>query len=925
MDSQERREKVPYDVRVDLVGRDAELADVIRRVRNGRLVTITGPGGIGKTRLAREVAVRVGPDFEYGSVEVDLTRIDREDGVAEAVAGQLGYADFGALVNSTGDQPTLVVLDNCEHVLDAAADVTRQLLDACEMPTIIATSRSPLDLPDESVITLGPLATPPLDVTDGAIDAVRLLRERARDHGADPAAIGDETAAEIARRLDGVPLAIEIAAARLRSMTPIELLDALDAGALPLSRPRFRGRQSHRSVVAMVEWSTDLLAPSTRDAFFRLGVFAGPFTSTMALAIIDAEPDGSEAGDHDDRDRLEALVDSSLVVADTTAARTWYRLLHPVRAVALDRLRRRGELATIESRWVDHVVEMALGIVASGAAGWSDILGDLLALYDNLIAALRWTIDHDDDGDRALLLLAVLWGIVHQSHTAEIAGVGESVIDRWGDRTRPYWPDAAATVATCRNLLGDPAGAIALAESTMPFAEISVFAPATLRRVLAQAHRAIGEPEAACAHFLAAAEAAREQGLEGFALELLADHGLLLAETYDIDAGVAIIDEVHAQAVGEGASVNAAWALACRGAAIAIRDPGAASIELERALAAAREIAYPAGVSFSLRALAAARADTGDDVGAARALLELADELLQRGGLNDLRMVLDTAAVLLERRGDPSWADLAATARSLPVTSVGTPVDHEVFDRAESVGSVLTVRDALSVCKRDLRALVDTASGWADSDSPGATRAPTPEHGIRSPAGEATASGRGAADRTASAALAREGDVWRISFGGNELSLRHSKGLADLANLLRSPGREWSALDLMGAVVVGSDGDEVIDAEARRQYEARVRELQSEIDEAEANNDIGRAERLGTELDELVDHLTAALGLAGRARRSGGESERARSAVTQRIRTTIKRIGEHDEALGTHLRSSVRTGTFCSYAPVAPIEWSIAE
>jgi hypothetical protein len=177
MGSQERREKVPYDVRVDLVGRETEMADVIRRVRDGRLVTITGPGGIGKTRLAREVAVVVGPDFEYGSVEVDLTRIDREDGVAEAVAGQLGYADFGALVNSTGDQPTLVVLDNCEHVLDAAADVTRHLLDACEMPTIIATSRSPLDLPEESVITLGPLATPPPDVADGASDAVRSAEE----------------------------------------------------------------------------------------------------------------------------------------------------------------------------------------------------------------------------------------------------------------------------------------------------------------------------------------------------------------------------------------------------------------------------------------------------------------------------------------------------------------------------------------------------------------------------------------------------------------------------------------------------------------------------------------------------------------------------------------------------------------------------
>ena len=236
--------------RVDLVGRETELADLVSRVRERRLVTVTGPGGIGKTTLSRAAAELMGPEFEYGAIVVDLTRIDTPEGVAEAVAHQLGLADFESLISSPSDQPALIVFDNCEHVLDAAAHVTASLLDACAMPSIVATSRSPLDLPGESVLTLGPLDVPADDSSEAA--AVVLFETRVADIGATLAPDDGPLVAEIVRRLDGVPLAIELAAARLRTRSLAELLAELDARPHELARPRFRGQPSHRSVADLV-------------------------------------------------------------------------------------------------------------------------------------------------------------------------------------------------------------------------------------------------------------------------------------------------------------------------------------------------------------------------------------------------------------------------------------------------------------------------------------------------------------------------------------------------------------------------------------------------------------------------------------------------------------------------------------------------
>jgi hypothetical protein len=159
-----------------------------------------------------------------------------------------------------------------------------------------------------------------------------------------------------------------------------------------------------------------------------------------------------------------------------------------------------------------------------------------------------------------------------------------------------------------------------------------------------------------------------------------------------------------------------------------------------------------------------------------------------------------------------------------------------------------------------------------------------------------------------------------VIFAGRTATIRATKDMADIARLLASPGREIHCLELMGSVVDERAADDAVDPQARAAYRQRIRELQGQID-ADEDGDLARAERARLEMDTLVEHLTAALGLGGRARRSGGSAERARSAVTQRIRTTIRRVVAVHPEFGRHLDRSVVTGTYCAYRPEHPVSW----
>jgi hypothetical protein len=171
--------------------------------------------------------------------------------------------------------------------------------------------------------------------------------------------------------------------------------------------------------------------------------------------------------------------------------------------------------------------------------------------------------------------------------------------------------------------------------------------------------------------------------------------------------------------------------------------------------------------------------------------------------------------------------------------------------------------------------------------------------------------------------LVHEGDLWTATFDGETATVRHAKGIDDLARLLGEPGIELHCLDLMDAGVVEPDTGPDIDETARRRYEERIRELQGDLDDAEATHDSGRADLVTAELDALVDHLTRATALAGRDRSSNATVERARAAVRWRMRAAIDRLGDAHPALGHHLAVSVRTGAWCSYQPDQHREWRV--
>lgn len=909
---------------VDLIGREAEVTLVRDRLRDRRLVTLVGPGGIGKTALARAVAAESAAEFGEGTRIIDLTRVDSAPGVSESVAAQLGYASFRAMMDAPGDHSVLLLVDNCEHVLDAAAEIVERVLDACQMPTVLATSRTALDVPGETVIPVVPLGLPPPGTT--ASPAVSLFLERARDAGAEPEPT--EPVAELCRRLDGVPLAIELAAARARAMTPAEMLARLGGGLDVLDRPRRRSARRHQSLHAAIAWSHDLLGVDQQRLFERLSVFTGPFTA-MDAHVVAGEPGARPTTT---QDLLDDLVAASMVVADPTGDTTWYRELGTLRAFARHALDRSGEADAIVARLVDHVVDRVTGIVVRGAATWdADALGELLASYDTITGVLRWCTRHDDRPDRALLLAAALWGVVHQAHTEETGRLAEAVLARWPADDHELLADVHATAATCRYMLGDLTGAVALAHEGLAVADRSPYAPVTLRRAIAQAVRAGGDTAGGLAWFAEAAAAARERGLIALAVEADAARAQILADIAEVDgagldAALAVLDAARGEAKEAGAPVATAWTRAVEGTILLRVDVDRAEAVLAEALETCRGLRYAGGMSVALRSRVLAALCRGDVPTAAARVLELLDDVLARGSSYELRMVLDVASPLLRLAGrDRPAADLAATALALPVVSITASVGHELMPLDSAGGAVLGTREAILCTRAEVTALVAERAPTQDGRPPGvdsASGGPASRDGASKEPRPGAVSGDAAVRVERVGVFRRGGDYWEVGFGGELAAVRHGKGMADLARLLAAPGQEVHCLDLVGGVDEDDTG-EVVDAAARRAYEQRVRDLQAEIDEADATHDRGRAERARVEMDAVVDQLTAALGLGGRARRAGGAAERARSTVTQRIRSTIRRIDPVDPRLARHLQVSVRTGVFCAYAPDEPVRWDV--
>jgi predicted ATPase/class 3 adenylate cyclase/DNA-binding CsgD family transcriptional regulator len=375
------------------VGRRAQMEDVRTLLAGNRLVTLTGAGGAGKTRLVIEIGTSIATEFREGAWYIDLAPITHPVVVPVAVARALGLPDqpgrstIDTLARFVGDRQMLMVLDNCEHLLGATASLVLELL-ACPALTVLTTSREPINVPGEVTYLV-----PSLSLAD---EAIELFADRARRLRPDFSVTGDNaaTVTEICHRLDGMPLAIELAAARVRALSLDEIVGNLHDRFRLLTGGARTAVRRQQTLRASVDWSHALLTEPERVLFRRLAVFQGGFDLDAAQAVAG----GTAVERYQVLDQLALLVDKSLVVAENTSGTTRYRLLETVRQYALEKLAESGEADAVRSRHRDHYMEMAALLDAPASSDSQQRVEQADEEMDNLRSAFGWSLETGDMG-----------------------------------------------------------------------------------------------------------------------------------------------------------------------------------------------------------------------------------------------------------------------------------------------------------------------------------------------------------------------------------------------------------------------------------------------------------------------------------------------------------------------------------------------
>jgi predicted ATPase/DNA-binding SARP family transcriptional activator len=503
------------------VGRDTEVTQVLKNLGSARLVTLTGPGGVGKTRLATEVSGRLAG----GAWFVELAPVTDPADVAFAVLDTLGIrervisrrtGDPGAgpldrLAEALADRDEVVVLDNCEHVIDAAAELAGRTLAACPRVRILATSRQPLRIDGETLCPVPPLPVPPPFPAEGseAYASVRLLRDRAVAVRPDFELHADNAGAvaRICRMLDGMPLAIELAAVWLRILTPGQLAERLDDRFALLTGGSRTALPRHRTLRAVVDWSWDLLEPAEQVLARRLAVFPAGATLAMAervcadpvppvqlamaervcadpvppvhLAMAERICADEQLPSGQVLPALSGLVDKSIIAAGHSADTDLgprYRMLETVRAYGLERLAEAGEDDRIRDAFAAHYLDLAETtdprLRGPGQRRW---LRELATEQDNLYAALRWAIKRRDADTALRFVRALGWYWVLRGQPGEPETLARDVLGlQPGERS----PRMAEARMVCAMVAAGPSWEIhtvqqALEDAVAEFAELA--------------------------------------------------------------------------------------------------------------------------------------------------------------------------------------------------------------------------------------------------------------------------------------------------------------------------------------------------------------------------------------------------------------------------------------------------------------------
>ena len=708
----------------ELVGRDWERAAVADALATARLLTLTGVGGCGKTRLAVDIVSDVAVRYRDGVVWVDLAPVDDPTMVPVAVADAVGIRHRRidglqqALCDHLAAHEVLLLVDNCEHLLEGCRPLLASLLRAAANVAVLATSRSALRLDGEVGFPVPPLPVPSADVVSVAEvvgnDAVRLFELRARQVRPDFRATEDLLAvAGICRRLDGLPLALELAAARIRLLTPAQLLQALDDRFALLTGGRHDALPRQRTLATSVAWSTSLLDDRDRLVLARLGVFAGAFDLDAARSVAA----GGAVTAVEVLDRLTELAEHSLLQVDTSRGEVRYRLLETIRAHARDLLAELEDPAIAQGRHLDHYLDLAAnahqGLIGPEPQRWLDRL-------DAELEELRTAMDRASTLGRPLAVLDIA-----DAASAFFAtrGLYTEVRRRLTDAvTSPSVTDAErarglAYAAISALMGGDFPGGHASANDAVPAAETASDTE-TLMRALAI--------RAWCGFFSGVADRTTIDADVARALQLGSDvddpeghaRAAMYAGVLELLGGsiakgqrrLATAAE-QIQAAGLAYMLPPVHTFRAYGDAMLDGDLTAARTHGTRALRSAEQLDLHAFVSMASTALGTIAAFLGDTA-SARRHLAVAWDVAEQQGLTTFAMIAQRwSAFAAYRFDDPAAATTARTAW-LMADDTGSGWDRTAADWLQ--GTVALRRGHLDDASESFnRALDDTRdSSW---------------------------------------------------------------------------------------------------------------------------------------------------------------------------------------------------------------------
>ena len=672
------------------VGRTDELGQLAAAMARSPLVTVTGPGGVGKTRLALQAAADLLPSFRDGAWLCELAAAGDGETMAQAVLAALrararpGLSTAGSVVEFLRTRTALLlVLDNCEHLMSAAAALAAGILRGCPGVRILATSQQPLGVGGEQVFGLRPLSLPPpgatMAVAGASSDAVVLFAQRAAAARGEFALSPANVAAvgEICRRPDGIPLAIELAAARVAALRPAEIAALLDERFRLLTRGRAEAASRQQTLQATVEWSYALLGEDERRVFDGLGVFPASFDAAAAADIVGA--DGLQGWDV--LDSLTSLVGKSMVAEEEGPGQTSrYRLLETMRAYARQQLAAVGELDRLRRRHAEYYAALAerAGLELAGPAQL-DWQPRIRAERDNLQAAITWALASGGQaGPVAFRIVAALAGFAITSPST-VVGWAEACLGQIGGCPPELRGMVLAAAAWSAFFAGDLPLAQRRAEDALHDPAVGdPFSVGLLRTALAQTYALTGQPERGASIAREGRQEAAEQGIEFFVANFYAAEAVAWTAAGDYAAArrpaMKAVD-VARRVQNPGLS---AWAFCTAAGAIWPGEPQAALRLVEDSLALTRAGAFDPVLSIALTWAGFIRARIGDLLGALAALQEAMAQAHADGNRLLLNMTLQCAAVVLARLGEAEPAAVLSGAYSANFPPDISPVHQDV-------------------------------------------------------------------------------------------------------------------------------------------------------------------------------------------------------------------------------------------------------